>query len=311
MGFSQTVSQYVRDLVSAHAFDAHLDYPGQGGWGSAEQLVNADKLKGALRVFFCEEDGHAPSNVDEHLREIARLDPLLAGNAPGRKDPRHIEGCESVRSEDEICRVLDEALKRGIVSVGPIYHRDNPLGGCSKESGIGLTHLGVRFLSTATFHNLRIDLAHMSAASMDHVLRVVWLPPAPNKSPISYTHGGVWHDGVTHPLIVKGNRERCLLMECAKQIIDMGGFVGLSPCAPFYDEPSVFFDHLLELHSFVPRVGIGTDYGGILDEWCWPGCETVFDLFCYVTHELFKRGLTEQQVAGIIGDNFRHHLGLL
>lgn len=310
MGFSQTVRSYVRDLVSAHAFDAHLDYPGQGGWGSEEQLIGADKLSGALRVFFCEDaSGNAPSTLDEHLREIERLDPLLAQNAPGRVDPRHIEGCESVHSEADIYRLIEAAKQRGVISIGPIYHRDNPFGGCSKESGKGLTQLGRRFLSAAAFQKLHIDLAHMSDKSMDQVFSVAWVYP----EGYGYTHGGVWHDGVTHPLIADGNRERCLSRERALSIISRGGFVGLSPCKPFYDDPSTFFDHVLQFATMCDwkKVGVGTDYGGILDEWRWPQCETVFDLFCFVAEGLRLRGISEEIIANIIGDNFRRHLGLL
>jgi microsomal dipeptidase-like Zn-dependent dipeptidase len=206
--------------------------------------------------------------------------------------------------------------QHGVVSVGPIYHKGNPLGGCSKERGAALTQLGVSFIDKAFGAGMLVDVAHMSDASINRTVcrfsyKLQRGGHALMKRGFAYTHGGVWHDGVTHPLIADGNRNRCLSKDRARQILVTGGFVGLSPCAPFYDDPSVFFDHLLELHAFVPRVGIGTDYGGILDEWRWPQCETVLDLFCFVADGLLKRGLNEQQVAGIIGDNFRRHLGLL
>lgn len=311
MSFSSQVSDRVRELVSAHAFDAHLDYPGQGGWGSEEQLVDADKLRGALRVFFCEVDGKAPSTLDEHLHELERLDPLLTANAPGRLDPRHIEGCESVRSEESVYRFLQRAKECGVISVGPIYHKGNALGGCSKESGEGLTQLGKHFLSIAMKRRFFIDFAHMSEASIRASVEAAYYYNWYGR--LAYTHGGIWHEGVTHPLIANGNQERCLSLETAKDVVHAGGMVCLSPCKPFYDEPEIFFEHIIEFGqlNFFERVGVGTDYGGILDEWRWPGCETVFDLFCFVTHKLLERGVSEQQVAGIIGDNFRRHLGLL
>lgn len=310
--FTPEKSKYdleTRRLVATHAFDAHLDFPGQGGWGSVEQLQKTHRIGGALRVYFCERDGKAPETVDEQMAEMRGLDPLLAIAAPSRQDPRHIEGCESVRGVDDLYNFFEQITNIDIKSVGPIYHANNQLGGSSREPGVGLTDLGKKFVNLAWGKKMNIDLAHMSHQSMQDVFRMASFSP----SPIYYTHGGVQHDGITHSLLLNGNMERSLSPELAEVLVSKGRFIGLSPCVPFYNTPETFFEHMMWLgeESCWEHVGIGTDYGGILDQWRWPGCETVFDLFCFVTHELLKRGLTEQQVAGIIGDNFRRHLGLL
>lgn len=296
-------------------FDAHLDQfgPQSGGWGSAEQLGDMDMLSGALRVYFCERDGQAPQTVEDHLQEARQIDKLMRPYMPrrwkqGAAYRLHVEGLESARTNEDVDRLVIAFSQLGVRGFTPIYHKDNPLGGCSKESSVGLTELGRHAIERHTWLGAEswVDLAHMSHASMAETLGMQHVR-------ICYTHGAIQHKQITDAVLTNGNLERCLNMELAKRIIAREGIICLSPARPFYpglDGP--FFDHLVELgeESAWRGVGIGTDYGGILDEWRFAECATVGRCFETVTEFLLQRNLHEAKVTAVVGRNVAEFFGL-
>lgn len=292
-------------------FDAHLDQfgPQSGGWGSAEQLEGMDRLGGALRVLFCEREGQYPEEVETHLSECrVIIDDLYPQQMPRHwvvptNYKLHVEGLESPTTEAEVDFVLSALATYDVFGATPIYHTGNPLGGCSKESGIGLTDLGHYMLKRMVERGWWIDCAHMSHQSMWDTVQL--MRPFPNRM-VCYTHGGIQHSEVNHPLIVNGNMERMLTEKEASAIIFLGGIVCLSPARPFYERlQGPFIDHIQMLGelSAWTGVGIGTDYGGILDEWRLPGCRTVADTFESVANALLQAGLAEWQVRNVVGQN--------
>lgn len=95
-------------------------------------------------------------------------------------------------------------------------------------------------------------------------------------------------------------------MHLAREIIQLGGIVCLSPAKPFYERlDGPFIEHLVELGEASEwlQVGIGTDYGGILDEWRLPGCHTVADCFKTLIRSLLAHGLEEWQIRRVVGEN--------
>ncbi|MCA9375756.1 MAG: membrane dipeptidase [Candidatus Doudnabacteria bacterium] len=303
--------------------DAHLDQhdptggDATGGWGSNEQLQDMGLLEGALRVFFCEtlqSDGETrstPPGPDEHLVEVGRIrDTFMPPFVPddwrrGVHFRYHVEGMESCDRLDDAKWLIDRLHEMGVRGFNPIYHPDNPLGGCSKESGKGLTELGRRVFTYAWAKGWWVDTAHMSDTSIAETLT---LRGDRRDWKLCYTHGGIQHDGIDHSALVNGNIERCLTMDRALEIVRAGGLVCLSPAKPFYPGfGGVFVDHvralLAETRMHWCGVGIGTDYGGILDDWRFDGCETVGRLFEQLIVALLGAGLTELQVRRVVGAN--------
>lgn len=310
--------------MSTTFFDAHLDQfgPQSGGWGSAEQLSGMDRLSGALRVFFCERDGLYPRTPQEHLAIIQNIrEELMPPHMPqtwhlGREFRYHIEGLESVRTPSEAELMVATLTALGVRSANPIYHSGNPLGGCSREPGRGLTKLGCTLITHMLENGWKIDLAHMSDCAMEETIRLACSMRVDGRSAshqICYTHGGIQHKGITNPVLANGNIERCLTLQRAEDIIDQGGIVCLSPANPFYTGlNSAFTEHVRILgdKSAWRGIGIGTDYGGILDEWRFPGCMTVAQCFEMVARHLSSTGLSSEQVAAVVGVNARHFFDL-
>lgn len=293
-------------------FDAHLDQfgPQSGGWGSPDQLAGMDHLNGALRVFFCERDGEVPANPAIHLFEAGEIrDRLMPLHMPPRWESGvhfryHVEGMESGRDLQEYVGMIDTFAGWGVRGSNPIYHKNNPLGGCSKESGVGLTTLGRQVLQDMRRRSWWLDLAHMSQKSVQQVLEL-WAQQG-RKQRLCYTHGGIRHGEISDPVLTEGNLERCLDLDQALEVASSGGLVCLSPARPFYNRlDGPFLEHikLLGEASNWRGVGIGTDYGGILDEWRLPGCYTVASCFWTVEEFLLSQGLKPEQVGCITGLN--------
>lgn len=298
-------------------YDAHLDQfgPQSGGFGSAEQLAGLHLLGGAIRSIFCERDDEPPISASDHLLEAHRIrEELMPSHMPfgWHGESRvyyHLEGFESVRSQQNAHWLISELANAiGVRGFTPIYHRNNPLGGCGKESGKGLTKFGRYVLSYAwSQHNWWVDVAHMSDVSICDTLSLreeidnhIWTPR------LAYTHGGIRNIEICDPVIVGGNEERCLGMNRALEIVKAGGLVCLSPVRPFYQRlhgPFVNDIRMLGQASDWRLVGIGTDYGGVHDKWRFPRCETVAKLFEAVIVALLKEGLEEWQVRRVVGEN--------
>lgn len=306
------MSQSIVDrIVNESGFDAHLDQFGDqsGGWGSEEQLGEMWVLSGALRVLFCERNGVAPTTLQDHLWEADRIRTVHHPSYMpsqwrlGREYWLHVEGLECISDQVDVLKGLSTFHEWGVRGSNPIYHRDNPLGGCSKESGVGLTEFGRTFLQGMWALGWWIDLAHMSEQSISEVLAMM-----KRLGKLCYTHGGVRHSAISDPILTVGNIERSISMEQALVVVQSGGLVCISPCRPFYNGlDNTFLEHIRTLGeaSDWNGVGIGTDYGGILDSWRFDGCLTVADCFRAVTTFLLDSGLTEQQVRRVIGLNAR------
>ncbi len=301
-------------MTHIHFADAHVDWPGQGGWGSSRQLEGLQLLHGAVRVFFCEPTtaGNQGFHVSwrDHLAEIQKLRDAAMNHAHANNiaitTTWCVEGLESIHTIAEAKEFLG-ILSRdfGVTAVIPIYHPGNPLGGCSKESGIGLTELGADVIRMMFAMDIVVDFAHMSHQSMCDVLVLAdtWAREHEGEYPrICYSHGGIVHDQLTDPLIVNSNSERCITAELAQKIINRKGIVCLSGSRPFYPNIGLFIKHIESLvypdNGNNLRVGIGMDYGGILDEWRFDGCATIAE-----AHQTIGRALIDQlgaEEAGII-----------
>jgi microsomal dipeptidase-like Zn-dependent dipeptidase len=309
-------------MAPVHFADAHIDWPGQGGWGSSQQLEGLRILRGAVRVFFCEPqdvDGSRAfhTNWRVHLAEICKLRDAAATHARANSiaiaTTWCVEGFESVHTTAEAKEFLD-ILSRdfGVTAVIPIYHPGNPLGGCSKESGVGLTALGTEVIRMMFAMDIAVDFAHMSHKSMRDVLVLadIWAREHEGEYPrICYSHGGIAHNQLTDPLIMDGNSERCINPKLAQEIINRKGIVCLSGSRPFYPDLALFIEHVESLvHENSDNhlhVGIGMDYGGILDEWRFDGCTTIAEAHQTIAQALINQLGTEEAdvIRQICGTN--------
>lgn len=310
-------------------FDAHLDQfgPQSGGWGSPQQLHAMHRLGGALRVLFCETTSgtgeahelirNAPTDPIRHLSEAEVIKKnIMPRSMPndwkaGQNFSYHVEGLESASNVDQARDLIKSFHHMGVRGVTPIYHEGNPLGGCSKEPGKGLTPFGFEVLQLIAQRDWWLDLAHMSQHSIADALK--WHIEQACRPKVCYTHGGLRHRDISHPALVNGNTERLIDSAQAVWLVENGSLVCLSPARPFYkrlDGPFLEHINMLGEASNWQGVGIGTDYGGILDEWRFPECATVADCFRTVAQFLLDSGLQEWQVRNVVGLNAARFFGL-
>lgn len=300
--------------VKVEWYDAHIDHPGQGGYGSDEQLSDLRLLDGGVRVFFCEEEGRPPATVQDHLRAVDLLRGPIAATTPmawiwGSRKNFCVEGMEGVHDIRGVIRMIAGLQARGVRAGIPLYHPGSSLGGCSKEPDEGLTRMGRMLVSQMMRQDWVVDIAHMSHASAWETLAMVG-----DTSSLAYSHGGIQHADITDPALTNGNIERCLSWELAQEVIRLGGLVALSPCRPFYNSMDDFLEHLIGLaeSSVGPEgdsgwgyVGIGTDYGGIFDHWRLPGCHTIGNTFAQVQAGLLRSGVHPRDIALAMGQNVK------
>lgn len=319
------ISDALITSIMADTFDAHLDQPGepsvdgQGGWwGSAEQLGDMNQLGGAARVIFMESaDGTEVQPPGEFLATAQDiLDRRFPRQMPqswkhGQQYALHVEALEAYPRLPGIGpiptpRELYQELHRlGVRSCTPIYHNNNVYGGCSKESGKGLNPNIAPRMYNDLFLDLgwKVCMAHMSMLSMQETIEYFLQHGIGER--LSYTHGCIRWDNPRPEFV--GNAERMISFATAYAVIKAGGLVGISPAEPFYDEPDRYFADLMRLIEISGGngVAIGTDAGGLLDEWLFPGWNNVANMFRQTIIGLLERDVPEEIVRKVAGQNAR------
>ena len=109
----------------------------------------------------------------------------------------------------------------GLRHVQLVHFIRNPIGDFQTVPPVhgGLSEAGKRLVVACNEHGLLVDLAHCSAAAVEHVLDVARKPVVWSHSWVDRSEGR-WQDGV-------GYMQRRLSLAQARRIADQGGVVGL------------------------------------------------------------------------------------
>ncbi|MDD3244244.1 MAG: dipeptidase [Eubacteriales bacterium] len=167
--------------------------------------------------------------------------------------------------------------------------------GCASPEDTGLTPLGFSAVEECNRLGIILDVSHLSDKGF-------WQLLEHSRQPVAASHSDA--------RALCPDQKRDLTDEMLKALGAAGGYVGVNYCHPFLtnsgDVPAALEDvvrhieHMAE-YAGVAHVGIGTDYDGIpaapkgLED-----CST----YPRVAEALLKRGWAEEDVKGIMGENF-------
>lgn len=207
-----------------------------------------------------------------------------------------LEGGEAVGEEPALLRTL---ARLGVRSLALTWNHRNALAdGCGEERARGgLSQAGVRVAQEAQRLGMVLDTSHLSVASFWDLLEVT-------EGPVIASHSNA-RAVCDHP--------RNLGDEQIRAIFRRGGVVGLNLYPPFLrseDRPATVEDvvrHAEHMASVASPavVALGSDFDGI--ETTPVGLEDVSRL-PVIAEALLRRGWSEAQVRGVLGENLRRVL---
>ena len=220
---------------------------------------------------------------------------------------------------DSDLRVIQSLYDLGLRMLGLTYNTQNLVGsGCTDESDGGLSTFGRKVVARMNELGMIIDTAHSGCRTTLDACRL-------SSQPVVASHSSA---AALYPVArAKSDDE-------IRAIAETGGVVGVYalPCFLTADvDPTIesFFDHIDYLTALVgwEHVGLGTDWPMQLDEWTIRECLlpmgygagfTAADKlgtgnldgfddyrdFPNITRGLVARGYRDQQIRGILGENF-------
>ena len=185
---------------------------------------------------------------------------------------------------------LDRLHARGLAVLGLTWSISNPFAGSSGDGGGGLTEQGRELLAYARTRGIVIDLSH---ASRQTTLEVCRDSPVPVIASHSNAHGQQGH-------------KRNLSDEEVRCIAATGGVIGLNFHAPFVGgsrDVAAVADHADYLARVAGHqvVALGSDFDGLITP---PKGLSDASAIPALWAELARRGWTEEQLAGVRGENF-------
>lgn len=194
-----------------------------------------------------------------------------------------VEGLHNLEGDGDNVQVLFDA---GMRMAGFTHFFDNEVADSAHGLGHGgLTDLGREVVAELEELGVVIDLAHISAESMDEILEIA-------TRPVVVSHGGV--QGTC-------DNNRNLSDGQIRSIAQTGGVVGIGywDTAVCEMTPVAVVDAIEHVISVggVESVALGSDYDGSV-EVGWDTSD-----IAVITHELVARGHSESDVAAIMGGN--------
>jgi microsomal dipeptidase-like Zn-dependent dipeptidase len=216
----------------------------------------------------------------------AELDQLLTDRATGQTVVGGLLGIEGAHALQGDLASLDRLVDAGHRMIGLHHFFDNALGGSLHgQNAGGLTDFGRQVVTAVAARNLILDLAHSSPQVARDVLAMTNMPVV------------VSHTGIHGVCPVKRNYTDDLMQEIAAT----GGVVAIGYWADVTcdDSPAgvaavikAAIDALGEDH-----VSLGSDFDGSVT--------TAFDTseLAALTHAMLEAGLTEDQIAKVMGEN--------
>ncbi len=231
------------------------------------------------------------------IRSRAGLADLLARRAKGAQTVGGIlatEGAHPLEGRLDNLRMLDDA---GYRIIGITHFFDNELGGClhgesgsNGGAGGGLTDFGREVLAEMAARGLIVDLAHASPQVVREVLATPRIVPI-------LSHTGIHGQCPSH---------RNLDDDLLRQIAAKGGIVGIGYWSDVVCGRSPA-DIAKTIRAAITLLGedhvaLGSDYDGSVDA---PFDTAHLDA---LTQSLMDAGLTETQIAKVMGGNMMAYL---
>ncbi len=200
-----------------------------------------------------------------------------------------LEGAQALEGKMEN---LDRVYDAGYRMISPSHFFDTEIGGSAAgEKKIGLTSLGREWVGRMEAKHMIIDLAHASSATIRDVTAMA-------TRPVLVSHTGV-----------RGtcDNNRNLSDEQLRAVARTGGIVGIG----YWDTAICGNDAAAIARAIryavgvigVEHVALGSDFDGAVTE--------PFDAsgMVLITEALLKQGLTEDEIAKIMGGNVVRFLG--
>ena len=181
-----------------------------------------------------------------------------------------------------------QAHALGVHSIQLVHFTPNALGTVRTQApdGPALTAFGREVVREQNRIGMIVDVTHMTRDGVEAVADA-------SRAPVMLSHTGF----EAHYMHGRGVHE-----ETALAVKATGGLVGLRPLGDLdgHKDLGAFADEMLHLieHIGIEHVALGTDMDGARSPFKGYGAMTLF------IHELFVRGLSEDDVAKIIGGNF-------
>lgn len=221
------------------------------------------------------------------IRSLADLDAVLEARASGQDVVGGILGVEGLHAIEGDLAKLDGLYDAGHRLFGLHHFFDNELGSSLHGTGDrGLTEFGRQVVTELASRPVIIDVAHSSPQVVQQVLAMTDVP-------IVLSHTG---------LHSQCEVTRNLPDELMRQIAASGGVIGMGywadvVCGPI--TPDGIADMIAAAIDAVgvDHVSLGSDFDGSV--------ETAFDTseLPALTHALLEKGLTEDQIAKVMGGN--------
>lgn len=241
-------------------------------------LYQADKLHGF--------EAAAPDHL-KIVKSRADLEAVLEARAKGAKVTAGILGIEGGHPLEGDLANLDKLEAAGYRLIGLQHFFDNELGGSLHGQGNhGLTEFGRQVVEEAAKRNMIVDVAHSSPQVVRDVLAMTDIP-------IVLSHSGL-HSHC--------EAKRNLPDELMRGIAATGGVIGIGYWAEVACDEITPKGIAKMIAAAVAAVGedhvsLGSDFDGSV--------ETAFDTseLPALTHELIAAGLSEAQIAKVMGGN--------
>ncbi|MCM2561400.1 dipeptidase [Lutimaribacter sp. EGI FJ00015] len=221
------------------------------------------------------------------IKSRADLDAVLTARAEGGDIVGGILGVEGLHPLEGDFAKLDGLYDAGHRLFGLHHFFDNELGGSLHGTGdAGLTEFGLQVVAELARRPVIIDLAHSSPQVVREVLEMTDVP-------LVLSHSGLHsHCEVT----------RNLPDDLMRQIAETGGVIGMGYWADVVCGP-ITPDGIAEMIAAAiavvgeDHVSLGSDFDGSV--------ETAFDTseLPALTHALLAQGLSEAQIAKVMGGN--------
>ncbi len=255
-----------------------------------------EMIKNAREQFANAIDGVLDTANNNYPGNIVRTKEDL--DVPGMKGLLHIEGLNTVTTEEELLR-LTQLWDKGIRSIGPIYGHEEIIGGGNNaDEKIGLQPVGEKVILKAIQLGMGIDLAHCNRRTKDDIFNL--LEKNDEKGNIAYTHGSLFDS--THPDM----RQRAIEESQVREIIKQGGVIGISVTKPHVNSTEQIVEQIMtiaEMSNF-DGVGIGTDFGGEPNAHLLPGMSSYRELYDTLANKLTDiPGVNDAELEKIFGKN--------
>ena len=200
-----------------------------------------------------------------------------------------IEGGEVLHGDIAVLRIL---YRLGVRFLGLTWNQRNDIadGAAENVTGGGLTCFGRNVVQEMNRLGMIIDLAHISDAGFWDVMKV-------SRLPVMVSHANC-RRLCDHP--------RNLTDEQIRALSESNGILGLSFVPQFLGKGKTDVNDLISHIDHVAGlagtdvIGLGSDFDGIENT-----AAGLDDCRCYpaITERLLKRGYTEKEIRGIMGEN--------